>query len=536
MRAPALAVLLTLAAPAPAALAARGDLVTVGPGTLGTSQRQSAITPSGGAVVYVESGGVARVKNLVTGTVTQVATGVAEASISADGSRVAYSTTANAVVVKTVGAAQGTTIGSCASQPSISADGTAVACVSGADPVYPQVYLYREGAGAQRITQTGGGVPGDGASSRPALSADGRTVAYSSAASNISQDDPDSGTDAYVYDATTGTTEVVSRSSYETDPAGGGSALVGGISESGARVAFQSSGTSLGDGVFVFDRAANVLLTAATGAASAPAISPDGGYVAYLQSGVQLRELASATVIAAGGSGQRPSVARAGRFVVFDDGGQVLRRETREPPAIVQRPAISGTAREGETLSCSTGQWSGAPTSYAFAWLVDGLPAAGATGATHVVDSSEVGRDVRCRVTATNQDGSVPETSDGVRPEARPAAPLTPVVPVVTATPTPGPALEPSLTASVAPKREKRAPYRFRLRGALSADVCEGSVTVVVRRGTKKIATKRRAVGDDCAFGGMFSFTRRQLGRRGTLSFSVSHPGARTIRRTVRFG
>ena len=73
-------------------------------------------------------------------------------------------------------------------------------------------------------------------------------------------------------------------------------------------------------------------------------------------------------------------------------------------------PAITGTAQVGQTLTSSTGTWSGSPT-YARQWFAAGVAISGATGATYVPVVGDVGKAITVRVTATNDKGSVPVTS-----------------------------------------------------------------------------------------------------------------------------
>jgi hypothetical protein len=81
-------------------------------------------------------------------------------------------------------------------------------------------------------------------------------------------------------------------------------------------------------------------------------------------------------------------------------------------PTLVKRPAISGSPREGETLTATTGDWTGSPTSYAYSWrrCVAGasncpeIP--GATDAAYVVQGVDVGSRIRVRVRATNAGGT----------------------------------------------------------------------------------------------------------------------------------
>jgi len=70
-------------------------------------------------------------------------------------------------------------------------------------------------------------------------------------------------------------------------------------------------------------------------------------------------------------------------------------------------PQISGTPKLGDTLSCSTGGWSGsAPLTYGFQWSRDGAPISSATGATYSVVAADTGHSLTCTVDAMNPGGS----------------------------------------------------------------------------------------------------------------------------------
>jgi hypothetical protein len=69
------------------------------------------------------------------------------------------------------------------------------------------------------------------------------------------------------------------------------------------------------------------------------------------------------------------------------------------------QPAISGTAKAGKTLSCSTGTWINHPTRFAYSWTRDGTPIAGATHRTYKVKTGDDGLTVTCTVTAFNRKG-----------------------------------------------------------------------------------------------------------------------------------
>lgn len=68
-------------------------------------------------------------------------------------------------------------------------------------------------------------------------------------------------------------------------------------------------------------------------------------------------------------------------------------------------PAITGTAKVGETLTSSTGTWSGSPV-YTRQWLAGGVAIPGATATTYVPVAGDVGKAITVRVTATNAKGN----------------------------------------------------------------------------------------------------------------------------------
>ena len=80
-------------------------------------------------------------------------------------------------------------------------------------------------------------------------------------------------------------------------------------------------------------------------------------------------------------------------------------------------PSIAGTARQGGTLTASTGTWFGHPGSFAYQWRdCDASGAtcadiAGAVGPTYLVQVGDVGQTLRVVVTATNTGASSAATS-----------------------------------------------------------------------------------------------------------------------------
>lgn len=89
-------------------------------------------------------------------------------------------------------------------------------------------------------------------------------------------------------------------------------------------------------------------------------------------------------------------------------------------------PAVSGTLGEGDTLTTTTGTWAGDATiTYARQWqnaasADENDPSwaniAAATGATYVLTAGDVGKYVRCKITATNTTGSTVAFSNIVGP------------------------------------------------------------------------------------------------------------------------
>lgn len=77
------------------------------------------------------------------------------------------------------------------------------------------------------------------------------------------------------------------------------------------------------------------------------------------------------------------------------------------PPVLTVIPAISGTAQVGETLTSSTGTFTGDATiTYTYQWFAGGVAISGATSSTFDLTSTQLGKVITVRVTATNSVGS----------------------------------------------------------------------------------------------------------------------------------
>jgi len=82
-----------------------------------------------------------------------------------------------------------------------------------------------------------------------------------------------------------------------------------------------------------------------------------------------------------------------------------------QPPVVVDAPFISQT---GTTLSCTLGNWEGAPTSRSYQWKIDGANV-GTNAATYTRAVGDVGKTATCVMVATNGAGaSAPATSNAI--------------------------------------------------------------------------------------------------------------------------
>ena len=125
-------------------------------------------------------------------------------------------------------------------------------------------------------------------------------------------------------------------------------------------------------------------------------------------------------------------------------------------------PSISGTAQAGQTLTASTGTWSGStPITYSYQWVsCDGSgancsPISGATGSSYALSSSAVGHELKVTVTADNSSLAGGASTSADSPLSAAVAPNTP--PVV-ATPPAAPTIQ---SAPARPSGSAAAAFSF---------------------------------------------------------------------------
>jgi outer membrane protein assembly factor BamB len=195
---------------------------------------------------------------------------------------------------------------------SISADGRYVAFTSSASNLvagdtnvgYEAFVHDRQTGITERVSLDSAEAEGNSESVNTVISADGDFVAFTSYASNLVADDTNGKSDVFIRDRQTGTTERVSVDSAGNEMSN--NSLLPAISGDGRFVAFESRTEGLdqfGDptittdiDVLVHDRQAGTTETAsvdssgneANGFSTVPAISADGGFVAFQSSGSNL--------------------------------------------------------------------------------------------------------------------------------------------------------------------------------------------------------------------------------------------------------
>jgi large repetitive protein len=101
-------------------------------------------------------------------------------------------------------------------------------------------------------------------------------------------------------------------------------------------------------------------------------------------------------------------------------------------PVNTVAPAVSGTAKQGQTLSTTIGTWTGGSLTYAYLWYrcdageTNCVSIAGATAATYVVTATDVGHYIISIVVASNNTGSARANSNAIGPMTASVAPPPP--------------------------------------------------------------------------------------------------------------
>ena len=97
---------------------------------------------------------------------------------------------------------------------------------------------------------------------------------------------------------------------------------------------------------------------------------------------------------------------------LVDEGVGVLGGGPNDPPINIDVPYAS---QEEAVVNCTMGNWTGAPTGYAYQWKNDGADI-GDGAVPYPITAADVGHTITCVVTATNAAGSTaaPPSNDVV--------------------------------------------------------------------------------------------------------------------------
>lgn len=116
----------------------------------------------------------------------------------------------------------------------------------------------------------------------------------------------------------------------------------------------------------------------------------------------------------------------------------------QDAPVNQSLPTISGSAVRGQSLTATSGSWSGSPTSFSYQWQrcdAGGGSCStigGATGSGYTVADADVGKTLRVVVTANNADGTGQATSGPTAVVTATAAPVSTSDPAISGSPVDG--------------------------------------------------------------------------------------------------
>ncbi len=162
-------------------------------------------------------------------------------------------------------------------------------------------------------------------------------------------------------------------------------------------------------------------------------------------------------------------------------------------------PAVSGSAQQGQTLTSTTGTWSGAPTSYAYQWRrcdsggANCAAISGASSSSYAVQGADVGATLRSRVTASNAGGAgLPADSAATAVVTSAPVPVNSVLPAVSGSAQQGQ----TLTSTTGTWSGAPASYAYQWRrcdtsGAACADIATATATAYVLQAADVGATIR---------------------------------------------
>ncbi|MGO9899304.1 MAG: hypothetical protein ACLP0J_06360 [Solirubrobacteraceae bacterium] len=110
-----------------------------------------------------------------------------------------------------------------------------------------------------------------------------------------------------------------------------------------------------------------------------------------------------------------------------DDAGTGAAWIAAATPGPTTPPVISGAPQLGQTLSCSTGSWTGNPTTFTYQWNSGASVIVGSTSPTYTIQSDDQGSTLTCSVFGVNVNGaSAASTSAGLPVPSAVPVPTTP--------------------------------------------------------------------------------------------------------------
>lgn len=88
--------------------------------------------------------------------------------------------------------------------------------------------------------------------------------------------------------------------------------------------------------------------------------------------------------------------------------------ENSRVPVNTERPILSGGFFSGNIVTCSDGIWTNDPSDFRYQWYRDSREIPLALMSTYLLTNSDIGTNISCLVTATNDFGSGYQFSDEV--------------------------------------------------------------------------------------------------------------------------